>query len=672
MVSKDQSSARAETTSGDLRSKLGWYYHRLRSMSATEIAHRTHEQVKRTKWRWYSGGWDGFHAGDGTVGALPGFREALRTASPALRTEVTRTAHDIVHHPLEIFGQRWSSEPLPRALAADPLLFHLDPVSRQHWPENSYCFDIPYRSHAEHGDYKFCAEFNTLQICQTLAAANQWNEDREFEPLVWAIWDLWYETNPPFRGINWVSGVNIALRAVSLLITSALLDAPTKEARVRARAMLNASGYWLERYPSLHSSANNHLIAESVALYAIGTSTPDLPDSRRYARLGRKRIEREALRQVLPDGVGAEMSPSYAAFAIEWLLLAVVIANYVNQPFDHAILDRLAAAAEHFKWLMDSAGNVPSIGDNDNSCVIASGKHEEKRYVASMCAAIAGVTKRQNLSPVSHEPSLRDLVFQSPAIGSSLTDGIRHFRHGGLSVVRETHGSSQAVLVFDHGPLGYLQICAHGHADTLSIWLSIGDQSVLVDAGTYVYGGSTVWRDYFRATKAHNTVELSGTSSSTISGPFNWSQRARGRLVAVDDGASWSMTAHHDGYMAALGLTHVRRLQRTSSGFHIEDYLRGGSSPARIAFLVHPELETRVEGDCISIHRSGSPIATMTSLSRWRPKIARGIEVPATGWHSLRFGMKTPASQIVFSGTLTEVPVVTAIDLGPPADGDRG
>ena len=44
-------------------------------------------------------------------------------------------------------------------------------------------------------------------------------------------------------------------------------------------------------------------------------------------------------------------------------------------------------------------------------------------------------------------------------------------------------GEAPAVLTFDHGPVGYLSIAAHGHADTLAVWLSVGSQPIFVDAG---------------------------------------------------------------------------------------------------------------------------------------------------------------------------------------------
>jgi hypothetical protein len=648
---------------GHLRTKAAWYYHRLRSMSVPEIAHRANEQIRRAAWRKYSRGWDAFDIGDGALPVLAGFGSSLSAASPELHRRLVSAADDIISRPLEIFGQQWGRAPLAQALANDPLMFHFDPVSQRHWPTSDYCFDIPYRDPARYGDYKFCSELNTLQTCQILAAAARLEKSEEIERLVWALWNTWYETNLPFRGINWASGVNIALRAVSLFVTVSLLEPHSERTRRRMRALLNASAFWLERYPSLHSSANNHLIAESVALFALGTLCPDLPGSGRYAATGRKRIEQHALRLILPDGAGAEMSPSYTAFAIEWLLLAMVVAESVGQGFSDEISNRVAAVADCFKWLMDGVGNVPSIGDNDNSCVVGYGC-SEVRYVASITAAIAGVIANPALAPVSYDLSLRDVLFRTPAPGAAKGDGIRHFGDGGLSIVRETHPSGQAVLIFDHGPLGYLELGAHGHADTLAIWLSLDGQPVLVDAGTYLYGGGGAWREHFRATGAHNTVEVAGRSSSTSSGPFNWSRKARGRLLSADDGTDWNMEAEHDGYLTSLGRKHVRRLTRIANGVRVEDRLEGGSAPVRIGFLVSPDLSAFVEGVTVRVMRDETPIVTLVSLSGWKPQILRGISQPPAGWHSNNFGTKTPASQIVFSGDMSLHPIVTDIIIG--------
>ena len=46
----------------------------------------------------------------------------------------------------------------------------------------------------------------------------------------------------------------------------------------------------------------------------------------------------------------------------------------------------------------------------------------------------------------------------------------------------------------------------HGHADALSVTLSLGETPFLIDPGTYRYNGVPDWRRYFKGTRAHNTI----------------------------------------------------------------------------------------------------------------------------------------------------------------------
>ena len=71
--------------------------------------------------------------------------------------------------------------------------------------------------------------------------------------------------------------------------------------------------------------------------------------------------------------------------------------------------------------------------------------------------------------------------------------GVMSFDKGGYSIMRHMFAGHGSMIMMDHGPLGYLSIAAHGHADALAIWWHIDGQPVLVDAGTYLYhagGGS--------------------------------------------------------------------------------------------------------------------------------------------------------------------------------------
>ncbi len=66
----------------------------------------------------------------------------------------------------------------------------------------------------------------------------------------------------------------------------------------------------------------------------------------------------------------------------------------------------------------------------------------------------------------------------------------------------------------DGGPHGFLSIAAHAHADALSVEVRHDGVDILADPGTYCYHGEPAWRDYFRSTAAHNTLEVAGVSQA--------------------------------------------------------------------------------------------------------------------------------------------------------------
>jgi hypothetical protein len=653
-------------------SSVSWYYQRLRSMTSREVVYRIGEQAKRLRWRNYRKGWKAFELPDGALPNISGLKQSLvENGSPDLLSLLRREARILCERPLTIFGQKWDGGPIVDLVARDPLTFHLDPVSGQHWPLHEYCFSIAFRNLHGHGDSKFCTELNQLQFCHPLAAAAALDQDASMSARVWTTWNAWYESNPPFRGINWQSSVSMALRVVSLVLVCSLIECPDRRLRTRLRTLLNAHGFWLARYPSLHSSANNHLMAESVALFVLGTLMPDVPGAEDYRDTGRRRIQQLALELILADGVGSEMSPSYAAFTIEWVLLAAIVATASGNSLEPAVYRRLEAAADHFRWIMDCRGNVPHIGDCDEGRVISSSPLPEQRYIASIVAAIAGVTGRADLAPCHSDPNLRDIVFGSSKPVRIEPDGCRVFPEGGLSVVRETISDKQVMLLFDHGPLGHLAISAHGHADTLSIWLSIDGDQVLVDAGTYLYYGAPTWRSYFRSTIAHNTVEIGGCDSSTMSGPFIWSRKATGRLLTKDLRSNWRLEADHDGYLSALGVRHKRSIARAATGFVIEDSLSGGAERVRLGFLVHPKFKVVLDAaDRAQIFDNGRPLLSVVSLSGWTPELVIGQMNPPEGWYSEEFGLKCPATRIVFSGVLGSNPLKTLCSCACPGPHD--
>jgi hypothetical protein len=121
------------------------------------------------------------------------------------------------------------------------------------------------------------------------------------------------------------------------------------------------------------------------------------------------------------------------------------------------------------------------------------------------------------------------------------------FADSGYVVVRNSVDRSR--LTFDAGPHGLETLCAHAHADALSVTLSAGDVDIFVDPGTYVYNIHSEARDALRSTAAHNTVVVDETSQSEVAGPFVWLTKTDAVLEEPKQQPWFAFTSgYHDGY----------------------------------------------------------------------------------------------------------------------------
>jgi hypothetical protein len=371
--------------------------------------------------------------------------------------------------------------------------------------------------------------------------------------------------------------------------------------------------------------------------------------------------------QILRDGVGAEQSPTYAAFSLELAIIAFLSLNVAPEQLPTPVRERLLAWTNYVEWISSPSGYVPNIGDCDDCKVVGLEGSAAAPYVVSIAGFVKSYLNGTRSLP-SRILDLRDVIF-FPSTPSPLPTrtpplvGAKTWKAGGYTVWRQ-RPSNPIVLVFDHGPLGYLSIAAHAHADALSVWLSVGDTPVFVDAGTYVYNSAPIWRERFRGSALHNTLSISGMSSSSTSGPFNWAAKAQARLVSDSEAGTNEVVAEHDGYLKRFGVRHRRSVSMCSEGrIRIVDELIGGSADlhVQISFLVNPDLTVRIDhgkGSSIIVEEAGRPVVELSHEGPLKPQIAFGDGETGRGWVSPSFGKLRAAHQIMFEGLLSNKSVI--------------
>lgn len=619
--------------------RIGWYINRLRSMEPAEILHRLGEQRRRIVSRRRDDGWQRY-ASPQLYPVLRNLRDAVpATATPAQRQAIAATAQNTLRGQFSALGRVWPRRDPSLLFPAE--FWRLDPVTGKLWPgPSAHTFDIDFRHDGDRGDIKYVWEVNRLQQLLPLAGQLLLDGDDQCRMAIEAAIDSWHSVNPPFRGVGWASGIEVALRAINLIVTMDLvgdrLGAATGQ---QVGEILTASAYWLPRFPSRFSSANNHLVAELAGHYLIGLAFGAESDAARNSLLA------EVPKQILADGAGAEQTPTYAAFTAELILLCAAAARQAGTPFPPSVEARLAAFANFAGWLPPKAAG---FGDDDEGRVLTLG--DERDYVQSVAAAIHGFLGLPGDPPKPDD--FRALFFGSPSQPAPVSSGLQTFPQGGLSVWRGEMNGRGIHLTYDHGPLGYLSIAAHGHADALSLTLCIDGDPVLVDPGTWLYGSGGGWRDWFRSTPAHNTLNIEGKSQSIIAGAFNWSHKAVATLVESEPGAYWKLRARHDGYKSRFGLVHQRTVTHDADGILVTDQLLGGSRVAEIVFQLAAGLGAARNGDTVTVLRGDEPLMFIRFPDAAIDIRAGGDTPGQGGWVSPRFGARQPAERLAWRGTV--------------------
>jgi hypothetical protein len=144
-------------------------------------------------------------------------------------------------------------------------------------------------------------------------------------------------------------------------------------------------------------------------------------------------------------------------------------------------------------------------------------------------------------------------------------------------------------LIADFGRVCPDYLPAHAHADLFSFELTIGGQPVVVDSGVFEYTAGE-WRDWFRSTAAHNTVEIDGRDQSEMWGSFRVGRRARAFGVRWIEGPGFTaITGTHDGYAPLLHTRWIVQVNEARLWFVIDRVTGPAGHTARSRIHLQPD-----------------------------------------------------------------------------------
>jgi hypothetical protein len=638
-----------------------WLVNRLRCMSVAEVGYRIQQAAakgvaKRVRPR--------------PAPPLPRARtfrvEGAPDLSPEERERLLADADSIEAGHVVLFAERRFDVGTPPDWNRDPETGVIGP--------SIYAGDIAIGNADLVGDIKHVWELNRHLHLVRLAQAWSITRDPAWLHALHRQLRSWLDQCPPLTGPNWTSSLELGIRLINWALVWQLIggEEGQKSGLFAGRDGQRLRADWLDsihahcsaiaRHLSRHSSANNHLIGELAGLYVGASVWPCWKASGAWLEQARRELEHEAQAQFSRDGVNREQAFAYHIFSSEFLFVAGLVGQACGHPFTRAYWTSLQRGLRFLRSVRDVGGNVPMVGDADDGIVFrldAPGSDRAGQLLALGDAVLRRIAPRH--------PGVRWLLHalpgRRPEADPHESDTGWAFPDGGYLLFGAHFGEPEEIKgMVDCGPLGYLGIAAHGHADALALTLSVAGEPCLIDPGTYSYWQDAKWRDYFRGTSAHNTVRIDGVDQSVSGGRFMWLRKARAAIERMPQSPQeFDFRGSHDGYeRLADPLRHMRnvRFDAATSTLTVRDEIAAKKHHAvELFWHFAPGLSVRL--DSAGLHVRGKRFALQMHAhgADLKLELVRANENPPLGWVSRCYESKEACDVLKITTVSSAVPV---------------
>ncbi len=639
--------------------ELSWYIGRLKKMPLGEIPYRVGQASKkaidryirpckllpRIELQWPQ---SIFESGRGMC-SMQGLDMA----------NLIKEADSLVNNTFTIFGKRCA--------LSDPIDFHIDFQSNKSWPI-TYWGDISYRPPKSLIDIRLAWELNRLHYWPQLAFAYNLTGSEKYLYALCKQIERWKETNPYPFGINWISGLELGIRIINLFYSLKLL--PKKAQQVlpqqSIRRFIYLHGRHLYRYPSKFSSCANHTLGEALGLYIAGLLLPCCNVAEGWKFYGKRILEEEVLRQIYPDGSSFEHSIPYLLFVVEHFLIYYLVSKEYGEAISQDIISRLQSAFNFLVAIADVGGNIPRIGDDDDGLLIKLWADKQRNFLSLLTTGAILFHEPRWIHPAASFNIKTILLIGNGAQEkyAQLVDQPcwrkkpTYFANAGLAVIPHVKNGQEILFVGNSGPLGLAPLSGHGHADVLSFWLSINGQPFFIDPGTYLYNCGGEWRQFFRSTAAHNTVQIDEKDQSEQVTNFMFQDFYKIRNILWEQKGNriyWS--AEHSGYSRLPDpVIHKREViyDKGHYSFTIADTLRCCKEhKVTQCFHLHPDVNVTHQGDCTYLFSLKTSTVLLEADNKMQANLFHGSLSPLMGWHSPSFNSLEKTNSLVFSAKIS-------------------
>lgn len=461
-------------------------------------------------------------------------------------------------------------------------------------------------------------ELSRLQFIPSLIQAYRLSGEQRYANHFFQVLQEWEKANPYLFGINWICGLDIAIRALNIALGLVYFDEINHPEHERASRLLWAHLTYLHER-DLHqtkTTVNNHQLIAALLHYGL-LHLFDQGSTASWRQASQEIIIREMERQFHADGGNFESALLYHQFVLEAAFASIgliagdnisdALADETKAPL--ILIDRLEKGTRFTASYTRAWGGAPQIGDSSDGRIIFhqdyfSWSPEDPGYLGDWSSLVFG--------------------HQDPFNNEEITRGAHLFAETGLGIyLTERYGALVTAMPIAANAAG------HNHLDKTGVILQIRGIPVLIDSGTYCYTSDTAARYQFRQGRAHNVMLLGRHDQAELNIKEAFSipgYHDVGILLSRVETGDPVFESWHDGYCRLPDRGKVtRRVQCSEQQLILRDAADGrGDEDIQLVFNIHPEIAIEQRDDHILLSHQGSPLCVISPPEDWLTSIEEG------------------------------------------------
>ena len=289
----------------------------------------------------------------------------------------------------------------------------------------------------------------------------------------------WRSIEAGIRGYHWTS------------LYQRFLDSPSFTPDVLV-TFLNSCHDHASFLMTKYSKKSNWGLMEAEGMAFIALTFPEFKESDKWLKEAISRLNKEITNQVNPDGYQRELSMGYHTGCISWFMRTLKMAelNGKTDLFPPIYLETIEKMCTAVMKISFPNGSSPQFGDSKNS---------KPGSIYKSLKAWADLFDRPDLLYVATQGK------EGTEPGTTFA-----LKESGFYSMRSGWEKDAICMVLKCGGNGGF----HCQPDNGSFELFAGGRYLMPDSGCYIYSGDPVNRNWFRATRNHQTLTLNEKNSA--------------------------------------------------------------------------------------------------------------------------------------------------------------